>query len=439
MDCPSNDYDYQIVSEDACRNSCLSDCFCALATFRDGKCWKKKQSLSNGFVNPSILGKGHIKFRNNTTVSPSGTNLVKKDPSIMSRNGALLFGSSVLMNFMPLLAIVMVISRLMQKKSKKLQTGSVMPQTCPSTPGMNLWNFTYKELEEATYGFKEILGSGASATVYKCVLTVDDENFIAIKRLEKIVREREQEFKTEVNAIGRTNHKNLVNLLGFCNEGQHRLLVFEFMSNGSLSSFLFGSSRPSWYQRVQIAMGIAKGLHYLHEECNTQIIHCDIKPENILLGGSYTERISDFGLAKLLKMYQSRTTTMIRGTKGYVAPEWFRNRPITPKVDIYSFGVLLLEIICCRKNVKPSVEDKNQIILVDWAYDKYKEGRMDLLVENDEEAMNNMKRVEKFVTTSIWCIQEDPLLRPSMKNILQMMEDATEVLVPTCPFPTTSV
>ena len=372
-------------------------------------------------------------------MSPSGTNLVKKDPSIMSRNGALLFGSSVLMNFMPLLAIVMVISRLVQKKSKKLQTGSVMLQTCPSTPGMNLWNFTYKELEEATYGFKEILGSGASATVYKCVLTVNDENFIAVKRLDKIVREGEQEFKTEVNAIGRSNPKNLVNLLGFCNEGQHRLLVFEFMSNGSLSSFLFGSSRPSWYQRVQIAMGIAKGLHYLHEECNTQIIHCDIKPENILLGGSYTERISDLGLAKLLKMYQSRTTTMIRGTKGYVAPEWFRNRPITPEVDIYSFGVLLLEIICCRKNVKPSVEDKNQIILVDWAYDKYKEGRMDLLVENDEEAMNDIKRVEKFVTTSIWCIQEDPLLRPSMKNVLQMLEDATEVLVPTCPFPTTSV
>lgn len=120
-------------------------------------------------------------------------------------------------------------------------------------------------------------------------------------------------------------------------------------------------------------------------------------------------------------------------------PESFRNRPITPKVDIYSFGVLLLKIICCRKNVKPSVEDKNQIILVDWAFDKHKEGRMDLLVENDEEAMNDMKRVEKFVTTSIWRIQEDPLLRPYMKNVLQMLEDATEVLVPTCPFPTTSV
>ncbi|KAL4612068.1 hypothetical protein ACB092_08G172100 [Castanea dentata] len=290
-----------------------------------------------------------------------------------------------------------------KKVKKMLQTGSVMPQTCPSTPGMNLRNFTYKELEEATFGFKEYW-----AVMMKISLQV--------KRLDKIVREGEQEFKTEVNAIGRTNHKHLVNLLGFCNEGQHQLLVYDFTSNSSLSSFLFGSSRPSWYQRVQIT-------------CNTQIIHCDIKPKNILWGGSYTERISDFGLDKLLKMR----------TKGYIAPESFRNRPITPKVDIYSFGVLLLEIICCRKNVKPSVEDKNQIILVDWAYDKYKEGRTDLLVENDEEAMNDMKRVKKFVTTSIWRIQQDPLLRPSTKNVLQMLEDATEVLVPTRPFPTTSV
>uniref|UniRef100_A0A7N2KL65 Uncharacterized protein n=1 Tax=Quercus lobata TaxID=97700 RepID=A0A7N2KL65_QUELO len=234
---------------------------------------------------------------------------------------------------------------------------------------INAWDepteFHLQGARRSNIWIQGILGSGAYATVYKCVLTVDDENFIAVKRLDKIVREGEQEFKTEVNAIGHTNHKILVNLLGFCNEGQHQLLVYDFMSNGSLSSFPFGSSRPSWYQIVHIAMGISKGLHYLHEECNTQIIHCDIKPENILLGGSYTERISDFGLAKLLKMYQSRTTTMIRGTKGYVAPKWFRNRPITPK--------------------------------------------------------------------------EDPLLRPSMKNVLQMLEDATEVLVPTCPFPTTSV
>jgi len=128
------------------------------------------------------------------------------------------------------------------------------------------------------------------------------------------------------------------------------------MYNGSLSSFLFGVIRPSWQQRMQIALGIARGIMYLHEECSTQIIHCDIKPQNILLDDSFTAKISDFGLAKLLMSHQTWTLTGIRGTKGYVAPEWFRNTPVTVKVDVYSFGVMLLEIICCRRCVEIEME-----------------------------------------------------------------------------------
>jgi len=236
-----------------------------------------------------------------------------------------------------------------------------------------------------------------------------------------------------VSAIGRTNHRNLVQLLGFCNEEQHRLLVYEFMSNGSLASFLFGVSRPYWYQRIQIALETARGLFYLHEECSNQIIHCDIKPQNILLDDSFTARISDFGLAKLLKTDQTRTTTGIRGTKGYVAPEWFRNMPVTIKVDVYSFGILLLELICCRKSFEAGAKDEDQTILVDWAYDCYKDGKLELLVENDEEAKNDMKRVQKYVMIAIWCIQEDPSLRPTMKKVVQMMEGAVEVSVPPGP------
>ena len=124
------------------------------------------------------------------------------------------------------------------------------------------------------------------------------------------------------------------------------MLVYELLSNCTLASLLFGDSKPSWNLRIQIVVGIARGLLYLHEECNTQIIHCDIKPQNILLDEYYNARIADFGLAKLLMMDQSQTRTAIRGTKGYVAPEWFRNMPITTKVDVYSYGVMLLEIIC---------------------------------------------------------------------------------------------
>jgi len=196
----------------------------------------------------------------------------------------------------------------------------------------NLRSFTYKELTEATEGFKDELGRGAFGGVYKGAIKTGFTNFIAVKKLDGVVEHGEKEFKTEVNVIGQTHHKNLVRLLGFCDEGQHRLLVYEFLSNGTLADFLFGSLRPSSKQRTQIAFGIARGLLYLHEECSTQIIHCDIKPQNILIDDYYNARISDFGLAKLLAINQSQTKTAIRGTKGYVAPEWFRNTPVTVKV-----------------------------------------------------------------------------------------------------------
>ncbi|KAJ0909519.1 putative protein kinase RLK-Pelle-SD-2b family [Helianthus annuus] len=136
------------------------------------------------------------------------------------------------------------------------------------------------------------------------------------------------------------------------------------MSNGTLAGFLVGDLKPSWKVRSDVIVGIAKGLAYLHEECSTQVIHCDIKPQNILLGDCYNAKISDFGLAKLLMMDQSRMSTGIRGTEGYVAPEWFRNPPITVMVDVYSFGVLLLEMISCRKSVVINESDSKDVVAV---------------------------------------------------------------------------
>ncbi|XXG46255.1 hypothetical protein AAC387_Pa02g1147 [Persea americana] len=211
------------------------------------------------------------------------------------------------------------------------------------------------------------------------------------------------------------------------------------MSSGSLASFLFGSIRPDWNQRTQIALGIARGLVYLHEECSTQIIHCDINPQNILLDESFTPRISGFGLAKLMKADQTRSITGIRGTRGYVSPEWFKDMPITAKVDVYSFGVLLLEIICCRRNLEMGLENEERAILTDWAYDCYAEMRLDLLVENDEDAKEDLKRVERMVMVAIWCIQENPTMRPGMMNVTEMLEGVVEVSKPLSPYSTSSV
>nr|CAD1823777.1 unnamed protein product [Ananas comosus var. bracteatus] len=200
---------------------------------------------------------------------------------------------------------------------------------------------------------REIQGrvrEGRAGAVYRGVL--EDKRVVAVKKLTD-VSQGEEEFWAEVSVIGRINHMNLVRLWGFCSEGRHRLLVYEFIDNESLDKYLFGSSSSSgsgrtlsWNQRFKIALGTARGLAYLHHECLEWIIHCDIKPENILLNRDFEPKIADFGLAKLSKRDGSGVNlSKMRGTTGYMAPEWTLNLPITGKVDVYSFGVVLLEVV----------------------------------------------------------------------------------------------
>ncbi|GMQ04711.1 hypothetical protein CsSME_00050042 [Camellia sinensis var. sinensis] len=158
----------------------------------------------------------------------------------------------------------------------------------------------------------------------KGALKFGSKNQVAVKRLDKLSKEGEREFKTEVSAIGKTHHTKIVQLVGYYDKRPQRLLVYELMTNESLANFLFSLPRPSWYQRTQVAQGIARGLVYLHEECDAPTIYCDIKPQNILIDEYFTTRISDFGLAKSLMFNQSWTHIGIRGTRGYVAPEWFK-------------------------------------------------------------------------------------------------------------------
>ncbi|XP_043693350.1 G-type lectin S-receptor-like serine/threonine-protein kinase LECRK2 [Telopea speciosissima] len=429
-----NSADYQTLTpytEAECQYSCLYDCQCAMAAFNYEHCWKKGLPVRNGRQNSDNRAKVLLKVSaGNPPLVPvnpgSNPDGKEKDQGLFSVVAAVLLGSSIFFNLIFLAAIFMGV--LMHYK--KLKEDKVPKPTSFET---NLHSFTYKDLEEATDGFKEELGRGAFGVVYKGVLGLDSK-LVAVKKLDKVVQEGDKEFKTELRAIGQTHHKNLVKLVGFCEEGQHRLLVYEFMSNGSLASFLFGSPRPDWNQRTQIAFGIARGLMYLHEDCSIPIIHCDIKPQNILLDDCYTARISDFGLAKLLMNDQSRTRTAIRGTKGYVAPEWFRHMPITVKVDVYSFGVMLMEIICCRKSVELEMGDDERAILTDWADDCYREGRLDALVENDMEAMNDIGKLERLLKVAIWCIQEEPSLRPTLKKVVPMLEGIVEGSIPPHPY-----
>ncbi|KAI7989304.1 G-type lectin S-receptor-like serine/threonine-protein kinase LECRK3 [Camellia lanceoleosa] len=418
---------FQPENQTLCEQSCLHDCSCTVAVFdgSNGRCWKTKMPLSYGRMSG---GTTIIKIRRD--VPPSGNSDApfsnsKKDNHIFS--WPLIFGSSSFFNILLLVAVSFFVFSRYQKNPKKTLDDSNALKT-------NLHIFTFEELKEATQGFKEELGVGSFGIVYKGVLNFGSKNQVAVKKLDKLSPEGEKEFKAEVNAIGRTHHRNLIQLIGYCAEGPQRLLVYELMSNGSLANFLFSLPRLDWCSRTQIALGIARGLVYLHEECSAPIIHCDIKPQNILIDEYFIARISDFGLAKSLMFNQTRTHTGIRGTRGYVAPEWFKNSPVTVKVDVYSFGVMLLEIICCRKSVAMECGEEERAILTDWAYDCYMGGRLDTLVDNDEEAMSDIMMLRRWVATALCCIQENPLKRPTMKIVIQMLEGFGEVPIPTGPY-----
>ncbi|XP_028759843.1 G-type lectin S-receptor-like serine/threonine-protein kinase LECRK3 [Neltuma alba] len=437
VDWPLSDYVLQRpFTEDQCRSACMEDCFCAVAIFRSGdSCWKKRWPLSNGQYDTGLNGaKALIKVRkdNSSLIGPPGPPIIKgKNQDTLVLVSSVLLGSSAFLNLVLIGACCLGFSFIY--KLQKKRTSVCRSDSAVET---NLRCFTYKELEEATNGFKEELGRGAFGVVYKGIIEMGTAVTVAVKRLNTfLVQETEKEFKNEVNVIGQTHHKNLVRLLGFCEEGTERLLVYEYMSNGTLANLLYGDPKPNWNLRLKMAFGIARGLVYLHEDCSTQIIHCDIKPQNILLDDYFNARISDFGLVKLLNMNQSRTNTGIRGTKGYVALEWFKSMPVTAKVDVYSFGVLLLEIICCRRSVDMEPENEERAILADWACDCYTAGSLEDLVEEDQEALQDKKNLVKLVMIAIWCIQEDPTLRPTMRKVSQMLEGVSEVPAPPCQIP----
>ncbi|KAK4770071.1 hypothetical protein SAY87_030603 [Trapa incisa] len=292
--------------------------------------------------------------------------------------------------------------------------------------------FTYKDLQTATDNFSVKLGHGGFGSVYKG--TLPDQTKLAVKKLEGIGQGK-KEFRAEVCIIGSIHHHHLVRLRGFCAEGSHRLLAYEFMANGSLDRWIFRKNQEEmldWETRFNIALGTAKGLAYLHEDCDVKIVHCDIKPENVLLDDSFIAKVSDFGLAKLMTKEQSHVFTTLRGTRGYLAPEWITNYAISEKSDVYSYGMLLLEIIGGRKNYDPS-ESSEKSHFPSYAFKMMEEGKLIDILDSNLKFPENDERVSRAIKVALWCIQEDMSLRPPMTRVVQMLEGLCPV-----PHPPTS-
>ncbi|KAJ4817626.1 Serine/threonine-protein kinase [Rhynchospora pubera] len=307
--------------------------------------------------------------------------------------------------------------------------------------------FSFEELEEITSNFRTKIGSGGFGSVYKGELA--DRSLVAVKKIEGVGLQGRKEFCTEIAVIGNIHHVNLVRLRGYCAQGSHRLLVYEYMNRGSLDRSLFRPTGPllEWSDRMHIAIGAARGLAYLHSGCQPKILHCDVKPENILLddeGKTTQVKIADFGLAKLLTPEQSGLFTTMRGTRGYLAPEWLTNTPISDRTDVYSFGMVLLELIRGRKNRSERVTDADSNIsststestcakseyfpLI--ALLKHEGKNYGDLADPRLEGKVDVNELERMVKTALCCLHEDPGLRPNMTSVAAMIEGTMEVWEP---------
>ncbi|KAL3713886.1 hypothetical protein ACJRO7_036301 [Eucalyptus globulus] len=282
--------------------------------------------------------------------------------------------------------------------------------------------YSYSNIKKITRNFKHKLGEGGYGSVYKGMLRSGNE--VAIKIL-KQSKAHGQDFISEVATIGRIHHVNVVQLIGFCFEGSKQALVYDLMSNGSLDKHIFTDKCDKFldYRKIyEIALGVARGIEYLHRGCDMQILHFDIKPHNILLDKNFTPKVSDFGLARLYPTDHSIVSlTAARGTLGYIAPELFYKNigGVSYKADVYSFGMLLMEMAGRRKNINANAERSSQIYFPLWVYHQVNEGDSIEMEEVVEEERNVIK---KMVLVALWCIQLNPDHRPPMNKVLEMLE-----------------
>ncbi|KAI3714099.1 hypothetical protein L1987_72689 [Smallanthus sonchifolius] len=407
---PPNSVSVAVGSGGECRTNCLNNCRCNAYSFEDNRClvWDVELlDLSEDNVNGATI---YIK-------------VASKDlpPQLHEKNilGAVI-GSVAGVAFV-LGLILFVIYR-----KKRISDGK-------TTMEGSLVSFVYRDLQIATKNFSEKLGGGGFGSVFKGVLR--DSSVVAVKKLESI-SQGDKQFRSEVSTIGTIQHVNLVRLCGFCAQGSSKLLVYDYMPNGSLDSHLFHEKQDNllnWKTRYGIALGIARGLVYLHEKCRDCIIHCDIKPENILLDADFCPKLADFGLAKLVDRDFSRVLTTFRGTKGYLAPEWLSGVPVTAKADVFSYGMMLFELVYGKRNAEQSDESKSRFFPSLVANVLMVGGDILSLLDNRLNREASVEQVTKICKVACWCIQDEEDSRPSMNLVEQILEGVVDVNMPPVP------
>lgn len=294
--------------------------------------------------------------------------------------------------------------------------------------------FTYKELKSATKCFSSmrIIGHGAFGTVYKGILS-DSGDIIAVKRCSHSGQGKD-EFLSELSIIGTLSHRNLVRLQGWCHEKGEILLVYDLMPNGSLDKALFESRiLLPWHHRRKILKGVASALSYLHEECENQVIHRDIKASNIMLDEGFNAKLGDFGLARKIEHDKSPDPTVAAGTMGYLAPEYLQTGRATDKTDVFSYGAVVLEVASGRRPIEKDVNGVGKLgvssNLVEWVWGLHREGRLLMAADNRLGSQYDEGEMRRVLLVGLACSHPDPMARPTMRGVVQMLVGEAEVPV----------
>ncbi|CAA2998286.1 G-type lectin S-receptor-like serine threonine-kinase SD2-5 [Olea europaea subsp. europaea] len=415
-----------------CKEACLKNCSCKAVIFRygsnsfDGDCYLPSQifSLMNNekdksHYNSTISIKVQVPpsaIPPSVDLSPASATKGKKSPL-----GTILgSGIGILLSTVAIGFLVFII----WKKRKNLRE-EIEEDFLDQLPGMPT-RFSFEDLKNATENFNKKLGEGGFGSVFQG--TLKDGTEIAVKCLDEMGQVKKS-FLAEAETIGSIHHVNLVRLIGFCADKSHRHLVYEYMKNGSLDKWIYGRTTATpldWKCRKKIILDIARGLSYLHEECRQKIVHLDIKPQNILLDENFNAKLSDFGLSKLIDRNQSQVVTNMRGTPGYLAPEWLSS-VITEKVDVYSFGIVILEILCGRRNFEKS-EPEEERHLLSLFKTKAQNGQwLDLIDKHSEDMQSHGGEVVEMMQVAVWCLQGYYANRPSMSTVIKVLEGVKDV------------
>ncbi|KAI5018598.1 hypothetical protein ZWY2020_043486 [Hordeum vulgare] len=419
------------ASSGDCQRACLGGCSCSAYAY-NGSCFLWHGDLFN--LQDGVLddqaGAGSLYLRLAASELPGARSHVRRDIKV----AAVALGVACFVIAAAIL-LVRTIRGTMKRRRRRRLNGLAVGDGCVS--------YKYSDLQSLTKNFTDKIGAGAFGSVFKGQFS--DDTVVAVKKLEGL-RQGEKQFRAEVSTLGTIQHVNLIRMLGFCSDGGDRkLLVYEYMPNGSLDRHLFRKTFYvlSWQVRHQIAVGVAKGLAYLHDKCRDCIIHCDVKPENILLDASFGAKVADFGLAKLVGRDFSRVLTTMRGTVGYLAPEWISGEAITAKADVFSYGMMLFEMVSGRRNVEhgerrssvasAAEERPTTTFFPLLVARRLAEGDVMTLLDPELEGDANAEEVRRVCNVACWCIQHDVDARPTMGEVVQVLEGLTELETPPVP------